>query len=161
MGSYDRTEARRTTAAPRDHLDGLRTVRARRGLVITGYLLMVAAAMLSWSDPAGGAWLVVPLLYLLGFGVCLVLRSVLRNIDGAPDTALDERQIALRNAAYRTAYMAVVTVTAAAIVALMFHARFLTGDVVEVQHLETLFLTLLLGATLTPPGLVAWREREI
>jgi hypothetical protein len=159
MGSYDRTEPNRTTAAPRDRLDGLRTVRARRGLVIAGYLLMVAAAMLSWSDPAV-AW-PVPLLYLLGFGVCLVLRSVLRSIDGAPDTALDERQIALRNAAYRTAYMAVVTVTAAAIVALMFHARFLTGDVVEARHLETLFLTLLLGATLTPPGLVAWREREI
>lgn len=161
MGSHDRTELRRTTAAPRDRLESLRTVRARRGLVVAGYLLMVAAATLSSLAPSSAAWYVAALLYVLGFGVVLVLRSTLRYIDSASDAALDERQIALRNAAHRTAYVAVVTVAAAAIVALMFHARFLGGDVVDVRHLETLLMTLLLGATLTPAALLAWREREI
>lgn len=161
MGSYDRTEPASTGAAPRERLDGLRSLRARRGLVMAGYLLTIAAAALAWSGAAGPMDGIAPLVYLLGFGVVLVLRAVLRDLDGAPDDALDERQVALRNAAYRTSYMAVVTVTALAIVALMFHARFATDDAVDVGHLETVFLTLLLGATLTPAALLAWTEREV
>lgn len=137
--------------------DALRSLPARRALVVAGYLLLVTATVLALWDPLGEGVLVATPVYLLGFGVNIVLRRVLRNVDAERDEALDERLVAVRNAAHRTAYTIVVVATAAAIVALMFTV----GDNVEARHLETLFLGLLLGAGLTPVSLLAWQEREV
>lgn len=137
--------------------DALRSLSVRRALVVGGYLLLLTATVLALWDPLGEGVLVAAPVYLLGFGVNIVLRRVLRNIDAEHDEALDERLVAVRNAAHRTAYTIVVVATAVAIVALLFTV----GDNVEARHLETLFLGLLLGAGLTPVSLLAWQEREV
>lgn len=142
-------------------IGSLRSLPARRALVIAGYLLLFTASILGLWDLQDLSAFAAPLLYLLGFGVWLLLRRTLRYIDDASDDALDERQIALRNAAYRTSYIAVTAAALVAIVALMFYARFATGDVIEGRHLENLMLTLALGATLTPAAVLAWRQREV
>lgn len=82
------------------HYDWLRTRRARLTLV-AGYvicLVLIAACYLALGSIAG------ILAVLLAIGVWVLLRLSVRTIADLPDDYLDERQAAMRNAAYVEAY---------------------------------------------------------
>lgn len=80
--------------------DRLRTRKARIGLVVAfvASLLLVAACYLVLGSIAGILAVVVAI------GVWVLLRLSVRTIADLPDEYLDERQEALRNAAYVQAY---------------------------------------------------------
>jgi uncharacterized membrane protein len=147
-----------------ERMDRLRTLAARRTLVVVGYLLAATAAGLAWWDPPGLAELAVYLTFLVGVGLWLLLQRVVRGVVDAPDEALDERLVAVRDAAYRTAHTAVFGATGVAIFALMFAAGdgwFVSGFDVEQRHLEALFFAFALGAGMSTSAVLAWKEREV
>lgn len=82
------------------HYDWLRTRRARLALV-AGYiacLVLIAVCYLALGSIAG------ILAVLLALGVWVLVRLSVRTIADLPEDYLDERQAALRNAAYVEAY---------------------------------------------------------
>lgn len=97
------------------------------------------------------------LVFLLGLCAAFLLRRTIRHTDAAPDAAPDERLVAVRNAAYRTGYPALVVGTMAAMLVLLIGV----GEAVEGRHVSALFFTFALGAMLTPTAVLAWREPEI
>jgi hypothetical protein len=82
------------------HYDWLRTRQARVALVVAyaASLVLVAAAYLAVGSIAG------ILAVLLVIVVWVLLRLSVRTIADLPEDYLDERQAALRNAAYVEAY---------------------------------------------------------
>lgn len=98
-----------------------RTAGARRGTVVglyAGYAALATclAALASRPEPYGARLLLaaLALLLLLAVIVCAAsLQAVGRGIADDADHALDERQLALRNAAYVGAYRAVAAVCVA------------------------------------------------
>jgi hypothetical protein len=114
--------------------DAFRTLRARRALVVLCYLALFAAAALSWTDLPGLAGVAAHVVFLFGIGVAFLLRRALRQTDDAPDEALDERLVAIRNAAHRSAYYAVVWATLAVLLGLLLAAG--TEFTVAGPHLQ-------------------------
>ena len=142
-----------------ERFDAFRTLRARRALVVLGYLALFAAAALSWADLPGLAGVAAHVVFLFGIGVAFVLRRALRQTDDAPDEALDERLVAIRNAAHRSAFYAVVWATLAVLLGLLLAAG--TGFTVETAHLQALFYAFALGAMLAPMAVMGWQQREV
>jgi hypothetical protein len=132
--------------------------------VVAGYLSAVTAAGLAWWDPAGLAEVARNLIFLVGLGVWFLLHRLVRSVFDAPDAALDERLVGVRDAAYRTAYKAVFGPTVLAILALAIAAGdgwFVSGFDVEQRHLEALFFAFALGAGMSTSAVLAWKEREV
>jgi hypothetical protein len=93
--------ARRAEKNLRDtRFDGVRTLGARRAVIATYGVLVVAIAGAMLLDNA--------LLTIAGFVVggtaSWFLRSLVRAVPDMPDEVLDERQISRRDSAYRVAY---------------------------------------------------------
>ncbi|MET0400084.1 MAG: hypothetical protein ABW277_25060, partial [Longimicrobiaceae bacterium] len=110
------------TAGPFGFGASFRTAGARRGTVVglyAGYAALAAclAALAGRPGPYAARLFLAAaaLLLLLVVIVCgASLQTVGRSIADDADPALDERQRALRDAAYRAAYRAVAAVAAAA-----------------------------------------------
>lgn len=139
------------------NLDRLRQPGTRRLLVVFGYLTLLAAAVLAWRDPQGNASVVAPLLFLVGLGVAFVLQRTIRKIDELHDDALDERLVAVRDAAFRRAYIAVVWGVVASMLIMMIGV----GENLALAHVQALFYAFALGAILTPMAIIAWIEPEV
>jgi hypothetical protein len=149
-------DERRARALRHDaRFDRLRSLAARRALVVLGYLLLLTASAMAWADPEGFARGPAPGVFLLGIGVAFVLRRTVRNAVDAPDSALDERLIAVRDAAHRSAFMVVTWAMLGVLMALILAQA--SGP----HHFEALFYAFGLGAMLTPTAIMAWRERDV
>jgi hypothetical protein len=140
-----------------ERFDALRTLTARRVLVVLGFVLAALGSGLIWRDAGGLSAAAGYAVFLAGFGVYALLQRVLRQSDDAPDEALDERLAAARDAATRTAYQILGTATVAALLVLLLVVRDAAGR----RHIEALFLGFALVAVLLPSAVRAWREREV
>jgi hypothetical protein len=153
-------EQRRWRRLQHDHrFDRFRSLRMRRALVVAGYGLALVAALLTWLDSAVLFGTLPYLILLAGLGVYAVLSRTVRGTTAAPDEALDERLLALRDAAARVAYQRWGVLAVGAVFLLMLAVG--RGFEVEAHHLEALFLGLALTGALTPSAVLAWREGEV
>jgi hypothetical protein len=138
-----------------ERFDRLRTLPARRTLVIVGYLLAAASGALELTlEGLAGVW--APVAFCAGIGVAFILHRTLRATVDAPDEALDERLIAARDAAYRTAYR----IVAWGLIGLLLLPGFV-GFEVEQRHWDAFFWAFVLVVVLTPTAIRAWTEREV
>lgn len=145
-----------------ERFDALRTPLVRRGLVIASVLLWLGAVVLTWWDVgAGNVFLIAAALML---GCYLLLHRAVRHVADAPDQALDERFVAVRNAAYRTSYRIVGIVTGLALLgmSLAVDERFAwTAFDLDGHHLRALLFGFAGVAIAMPTAVLAWREREV
>lgn len=81
--------------------DRFRTKRSRRSL--TGFYLAVLALMLLVTWLVDSYWPVLPL-GILYAGLTILLVMSIRGITGQATDQLDEQQVAVRNAGYKTSY---------------------------------------------------------
>jgi len=136
-------------------LPGWRTQKGRR--------IQVASALAALGLYVGGALLGFPVASLLGLvlflAFALLLRITTRGLADLPGSALDERQLAIRNAIYVAAYRvtgALFAVLAIICIGLSWMNRGQISTAAALQALlGALFLTIV-----TPSCLVAWTERE-
>lgn len=159
-----RREARYASKLHDERFGALRSQPARRGLVVTSFLLLFNAIALIWRDSTAKVeagfhvvYLVVTLLTVSGFA--LVNVAVRAHW---PEQALDERLIAVRNAAHRTAFriLGIITGLALFVVSIVWEAEQIPF-VLEPQHLRALLLAFVGLALIMPGAVLAWREREI
>lgn len=143
----------------------LRRRRVRRAAVVGSYLLLAAALVLQWWGDevfAANGWLVVRVvLFLAGFAGLEAVRAAVRA--DALDVEPDERLTAIRDEAYRAAYMVVVLVPAVGLNAsgIAWDLGAFDGVAFESRHLLTLGLAWILVAIWLPTSILAWREREV
>jgi hypothetical protein len=157
--STDEQVRRRIEALQDDpRFDRFRSPGARRGVVVATYGLLLAATVLLLAEQrlaalvAGAATA----------GLILLLRRAVRLTADAPDPALDERLIAVRDSAYRYAFVGVSAVASMVLLVLFIATdapRF--GFEPRGHHLEALFWAYLGAAIATPSAVLAWRERHI
>ena len=89
--------------------DWLRTTAGLRTVIGLGFFVLFPGPLIVWfvDDEIG----VTPLLLVAGiFGAWFLLRRAVRLVADAPDDALDERLIAIRNRIYLSAFRALATV---------------------------------------------------
>jgi uncharacterized Tic20 family protein len=99
-------------------------LRSRRGLgaviALSFFVIFVAPVIVWFVDDGIG---VIPLVMVAGvFVVWFLLRRSVRLVADAPDDALDERLMAIRNRIYLSAYRALATVLGFIGVAILFWA---------------------------------------
>lgn len=145
-----------------ERFDVFRSLPARRGLVVATFLLWLSAVALTWWDVrAGNVFLVAGILML---GCYLLLNRAVRLVADAPDQALDERLVAVRNAAYRTSYRTLIVVTGLTLAGLSLavdeRLAWVAFDL-EGHHLRALLFGFLGAAILLPTAVLAWRERDV
>jgi hypothetical protein len=133
----------------------LRSLGARRALVVTGYVLLVVTVAIAWIDPPGPVSVLAPIAFLAGIAVAFVLRRLVRYAVDPDDDRLDERLISIRGRVYHRAYFALTWAALAAILALML------GVDPQDRHLQALFYGFGLTAILTPSAMLAWDRDEI
>jgi hypothetical protein len=129
--------------------DPVRTRRARLALSATGALLILTVTPAFVVSSVAGATVTVGLVALW-----MVLRRSLREIGDLPDRVLDERQVALRNRAYRIAwkvFMGGFTLVLPLTAGLLYAASDRGASLVEI----TLPLEAGLGAIVALGGIVA------
>ncbi|HZF41986.1 MAG TPA: hypothetical protein VEZ48_01090 [Sphingomonadaceae bacterium] len=141
------------------------STKARKTTVLVMYgaygiaiALWVAAGGLR---PLPVAFLIVALL-LVSLGSLFVLfqRTRYWKWGNSPDTDLDEFQIASRNAAYKSAYMIVATLT----LFIMFVGRLVmdaTSVVISDSARELMFWGWFMLVLTLPAALLAWTERPL
>lgn len=89
--------------------DWLRTPRGLGVVIATAFVVLFAFPVLVWHFDDGFG--VIPLVFVASiFGVWFLLRRAVRLVADAPDEALDERLIAIRNRVYLTAFRALANV---------------------------------------------------
>ncbi len=94
----------------------------------------------------------------------MLLNRTVRHVADAPNQVLDERLVAVRNAAYRTSYriIGVVTGLALATLSVAVDERFAwVPFALERHHFRTLLLGFLALVILMPSAVLAWREHEV
>jgi uncharacterized integral membrane protein len=137
--------------------DRLRSVASRRLLVGLVAALVAAVTLVAWQDEV---FLLLPLLLVTAAAGALLRRSV-RLVADAPDEALDERLVAVRDRAYRTAYSIHVSVTMLALLLVFMAMDAARVDfALEARHLHALFWLVTCGGILLPSAVVALRDRE-
>lgn len=144
-----------------DRLTGLRRHGARRTLVIVSMVLWLVAVALIWWNPSGNGlqllYVAVALLAVAGFAILNITVRV-----HWPEKALDERLVAARNAAYRTAYVIVGWSTGIAL--LMISVSWQVDQIpfaLEPHHLRAVILAFSGAALMMPSAILAWRERDV
>lgn len=89
--------------------DWLRTTAGLRTVIGLGFFVLFPGRFIVWFVDDGIG--VTPLILVAGiFGAWFLLRRALRFVADAPDDALDERLIAIRNQIYPSAFRALATV---------------------------------------------------
>lgn len=138
--------------------DWLRPIGRRRAVVVLWGISVVAGALLTAWDNA----LVTVLALIVGAAIVWVLRLVVRTVVDLPDEFLDERQVAVRDRVYRTAYS---TLIALALVVLL--AMYIAWDGERVayeaqpSHINGVFYALLFGGLGLPSAIYAWTQRDV
>ena len=90
----------------------------------------------------------------------LALRRAVRLVADATDFTLDERLVAVRNAAYLTSYRVLCAALSVVLILLYIGADGLAWELAP-RHLHALlWATLLLGAVL-PTAVVSWTQKEV
>lgn len=138
---------------------------ARKSAVLVMYGAYGVAAAL-WVA-AGGlrplpVAVVIVILLLLSLGSLLVLfqRTRYWKWGNSPDADLDEFQVASRNAAYKTAYVIVATLT----LLIMFAGRIASDTtelVISESAREFMFWGWLMLVLTLPAALLAWTEKPL
>ena len=102
-----------------------------------------------------GIWVVLSV--LIGYSL---LRVAVRGIAEAPDELLDERQIQIRNTSYRYAYLTMMYVVFAILLAMLFGPELV---LFEPQGNDGSYLVIaaLFAFASAPSMILAWRERDI
>lgn len=138
--------------------DRFRGLRIRRASVVVTFVLLAAAVAAFWADLE----IVAPGLAALALISGLLLRRVVRLTADAPDEALDERLIAVRNASYLQAYRVVSSLTVLALLVLSIAVDASRIDYETTgAHLTALFWGFLGVSLITPTAVVAWTQPEI
>lgn len=156
--------ARYTSKLHDERFDALRGRPVRRGLVVVSFLLLLGAVALVWRDGAAEVEAGLQILYLV---VALLAVSGFTLVNIAvrahwPEQALDERLVAVRNAAHHTAFRIVGVITGLALFAVS-----LAWEVEQIpftfepHHLRALMLAFVGLAVMLPGAVLAWREREV
>lgn len=151
--------------------DGLRTRSALRALVIGANLTMVMGTLFL-TFVGDSDWSALVVLYItLIFIFWYLLRTAVRLIPEAPDSALDERLIQERNSIYFTAYTYLVGVSATLAAMLMGFA--IATDILEDNEsfngfnyelnltwpqIQAIFWLVYGYAYMLPSMIMAWRE---
>lgn len=89
----------------------LRDQGPRRVLVLVAAAVMVALVLTAFITQNKFKSYAVAVLLVVGLTLFFQLRKAVRLVSDAPDELLDERQIALRNAAHTVAYRTLVTLS--------------------------------------------------
>lgn len=152
-----RTAHRASRLQHDERFDALRTPRVRRGLVVASFLLWLSSTIVLAGWDFENLFLVLGVLTISG---ALLLNRTVRLVADAPDQALDERLVAVRNAAYRTSYRVLVVVTGLALFAVSLVETLGWFDL-QGHHLRALLWGFLGVAILLPSAVLAWREREV
>jgi hypothetical protein len=90
------------------------------------------------------------------------LRAAVRTMADLPDTAIDERMLQVRNAAYRLAYVIV-----AGVATTLLLVGYLASDIPRLQwqpaphHMEAALWFFIVLTIALPSAILAWTEREI
>lgn len=105
-------------------------LRSPRGLgvviALAFFVIFVAPVIVWFVDDGIG---IIPLVMVAGiFGVWFLLRRAVRLVADAPDDALDERLVAIRNRIYLSAFRALATVLGLVGVGILFWAMFHADD---------------------------------
>jgi len=99
----------------------LRTPRGLTVVIAVTFLVVFVAPVIVWFVDDGVG--ILPLVMVAGvFGVWFLLRRAVRLVADAPDDALDERLIAIRNRVYLSAFRALATVVPVMAAALLVWA---------------------------------------
>ena len=149
--------------------DWLRSHRGLTTVIATAFFILFVAPVIVWFIDDGIG--VIPLVMVAGvFGVWFLLRRAVRLVADAPDEALDERLVAIRNRIYLSAYRALATVLGFIGVAILIWA-FRADDSGTIISTLTLTWTqtnavvwFLYGQVLLWPSLalaIAIRRREV
>lgn len=89
--------------------DWVRTPAGLRAVIALGFFVLFPGPVIVWFVEDGIG--VTPLFLVAGiFGVWFLLRRAVRLVADAPDDALDERLLAIRNRIYLSAFRALATV---------------------------------------------------
>lgn len=90
------------------------------------------------------------------------MRSRVHHSGARTRRGLDERLVAVRNAAYRTSYGIVGVVTGLALLAISvaWETQWM-AFAFEPSHLRALLLGFVGVAVMMPTAVLAWREREV
>ena len=89
--------------------DWLRTPRGLDTVITIAFFMLFVAPVIVWFVDDGIG--IIPLVMVAGiFAVWFLLRRAVRLVADAPDEALDERLVAIRNRIYLSAYRALATV---------------------------------------------------
>ena len=145
-----------------DHrFDWLRTSR-NRVLLAIATIIVIALVPAAYAVNS-----VVGLLAILAtFGMYLLLRLAVRSIADLPDEYLDERQVSIRDDAYRAAFLwfAGLVVVMVSALLLLFMFRSTNGVLTLSLTWETLFgwVWVVIAASMCMPSIVlALRDREV
>lgn len=157
-------DARYASKLQEQRFDALRRQPVRRGLVVGSFLLLLGAVRLVWGDASAEVEVGPHVLYLAA-GLLFVAGMALLSVTVRahwPDRALDERLVAVRNAAYRTSYGIVGVVTGLALLAIsVAWETQRMAFAFEPSHLRALLLGFVGVAVMMPTAVLAWREREV
>lgn len=132
IGSKDSREAAWTTASVKSvekqlndtQWDGLRTRGAKIFLLVATNLYLVAGTVVMFILGDNG-WTAVSLIHiLLVFAFWFLLRASVRLVADAPEEALDERLIRIRDRSYVIAYRWLALVAVVLVSSLMFFSIF-------------------------------------
>jgi len=153
--SDERNDDRLPTLVPvfRDRwFDRLRSPLARRALVVVAAVLIVASVALQWTGRDG-----VSTAGVLALLVVMLLGLTTRVMAEAPARELDERMVAARNAAFRTAYHLVAVGIVVLLVAFLATSG---GEEIAVERGQVIAAVWLVAVTalFLPSAILAWNE---
>lgn len=101
--------------------DWLRTPRGLTAVIAVSFFVLFVAPVIVWFVDDGIG--IIPLVMIAGvFAVWFLLRRAVRLVADAPDDALDERLVAIRNRIYLSAFRALATVLSFMVMALLIWA---------------------------------------
>lgn len=135
----------------------------RRIAVVSMYGTYATGTILQWQvHNAGESRELILAIFILAFvigGLLFVGTHYLRWVS-ARDNALDEREIAIRNAVYRTAYHFIAWF-GIALLAIWYAAPYTAPSLTMATNFNVLFWGFVLLVATLPAALLAWGDRPI
>ena len=153
-----RVNQRAETLAVDTSFDWIRPIGRRRVLVVSQGIIVAALVTNAFAATGMVASFVQLALLVVGFVGVILLRAAMRGIADFPDTAVDERIISSRNAAYLEAYRWLAAGTA--LVMLIAFAASIRGRALTTNNIPTLMLSFLLAAISLPSAVLAWNQPD-
>lgn len=136
----------------------LRAQGPRRALVLGSALVMAALVLTVFIGDNKVRTYAEAILMVLGLVLYFQLRKAVRTVSDAPDELLDERQIALRNAAHTVAYRILSTLSVVyGVIALAVAPQGLLHPYVGERFWTGLAWSFLLCFSSLPAMVLAWQ----